>query len=43
MHVNIKNQICNYSINLFKSEKIETENIFIDKKTIRIWWFTLIC
>ena len=44
MHVNIRNWICNYSINLFKLEKIETENILIDKKNYKdlVIYFTML-
>ena len=44
MHINIKNQICNYSNKLSKLEKLETKSILIDKKeAIRIWLFILLC
>ena len=32
MHINIKNRIYNSSNNMIESERLETENILIDKK-----------
>ena len=36
MHIS-KNQIFNHSGDLIKLENVETKNIFINKKTLKIW------
>ena len=36
MHIKIKNQICNYSNSLIESQKLENENILIDKNMLTV-------
>ena len=41
--INLKNSVYIYLFDyLFKAKKLETKNMLIDEKTIRIWWFVLL-
>ena len=37
IHIDIKDRICNHYDDSVKSEKIESQNILINKKTLKIW------
>lgn len=37
IYIDIKDRICNHYDDSVKSEKTESQNILIDKKTLKIW------